>query len=213
MKKFLRYELDRYLRGRGAARRAEVPLVKVDDQGYIHYAKGSLAMYALQDYIGEDAVDRALAKFVATWRFKGPPYPDAPALVAALREQTPPEYQYVIEDLFETITLYDSRAKSATYVKRADGQYDVTIDVEAKKLRANDLGAETEVPIADYVDVGALDKDGKVLALRRERITTPTATFTLTVPSLPVKAGIDPMNKLIDRLPDDNVAKVEASKS
>lgn len=209
MKKFLRYELDRYLRGRATAKRAETPLVKVEDEPYIHYAKGSLVMYALQDYIGEDAVNRALAKFVARWKFQGPPYPDAPMLVAALRDETPAEYRYLIEDLFETITLYENRAKRATYVKRADGQYDVTIEVAARKLRATELGAETEVPLADFIDVGVLDEGGKVLALEREKIDEATATFTLTVASLPAKAGIDPMNELIDRMPDDNVVKVE----
>jgi aminopeptidase N len=213
MKKFLRYELDRYLAGRSNARRAEMPLVQVEDQPYIHYAKGSLAMYALQDYIGEEAVDAALAKMVAEHKFRGPPYPDATMLVAALREVTPAPYAYVIADLFETITLYENRATSATSVKRPDGKYDVTIQVAARKLRANDLGAESEVPLADFIDVGVLDHDGKVLALERESITAPSATFTLTVSGEPAKAGIDPLNKLIDRQPDDNVVRVEPSKA
>ena len=32
-------------------------------------------MYLLQERLGEDAVNRALARFDAKWRFKGPPYP------------------------------------------------------------------------------------------------------------------------------------------
>jgi hypothetical protein len=211
MKKFLRYELDQYLRGRSGEKRAELPLVKVEDEPYIHYRKGSMVMYALQDYIGEEAVNRALSRFIATWKFKGPPYPDAPALVAMFRQETPEQYRYLIEDLFETITLYENRATKATYLKRADGQYDVTVEVTVKKLRASELGAETEVPVADYMDVGALDEDGKVLALEREKITTKAATFTFTVPVLPAKAGIDPLDKLIDRIPDDNVMKVTAA--
>jgi ABC-2 type transport system permease protein len=211
MRKFLRYELDRYLRGRSSEKRAETPLVRVENEPYIHYRKGSVVMYALQDYIGEDAVNRALARFVAAHKFKGPPYPDAPELVAAFRQEAPDEYKYVIEDLFETITLYENRAKSATYVKRPDGQFDVTVEVETKKLRASDLGAETQIPMNDYVDVGAVDEDGKALVIEREKVTTPTATFTFTVPVLPAKAGIDPLNKLIDRMPDDNVIKVEAA--
>jgi ABC-2 type transport system permease protein len=209
MKKFLRYELDRYLHGRSSAKRAEMPLVKVENQGYIHYSKGSLVMYALQDYIGEDVLDAALAKFVAKTKFKEPPYPDAPEFVAALREATPPEYPHLIEDLFETITLYENRATKATYAKRPDGKYDVAIDVHAKKIRASELGAEDEIPIDDFMDVGVLDKDGKVLALERKKITTADSSFTLVVDAEPAKAGIDPLNKLIDRMPDDNVMRVE----
>jgi aminopeptidase N len=209
MKKFLRYELDRYLRGRGAATRAEVPLVRVDDEPYIHYAKGSLVMYALQDYIGEDALDAVLAKFVAANRFQNPPYTDSPALVAAIREATPSQYAYLIEDMFETITLYENRATRATSTPRADGRYDVSVAVTVKKLRASDLGKESEVPVHDFIDVGVQGKDGKVLALERMKIDTQEATFTMVVAEKPVKAGIDPLNKLIDRAPDDNVIVVE----
>jgi ABC-2 type transport system permease protein len=211
MRKFLRYELDQYLRGRSNEKRAETPLVRVENEPYIHYRKGSVVMYALQDYIGEDAVNRVLARFVAAHKFRGPPYPDAPELVAAFREETPEEYRYVIEDLFETITLYENRATRATYVKRPDGQFDVTVEVETKKLRASDVGAETQIAMSDFVDVGAVDEDGKALVLERKKITTPSATFTFTVPVVPAKAGIDPLNKLIDRMPDDNVIKVEAA--
>jgi hypothetical protein len=209
MKRFLRYELDRYLRGRSSSKRAEMPLVRVENQTYVHYAKGSLVMYALQDYIGEDAVDAALAKLLAKHRFQPPPYPDAPELVAELRAVTPPEYPHLIEDLFETITLFENRATHATYSRRPDGKYDVVVDVRAKKVRATELGGETEVPLDDFIDIGVVDKDGKVLALERKKIDTPESRFTLTVDAEPAKAGIDPLNKLIDRMPDDNLTRVE----
>ncbi|MEO0470171.1 MAG: ABC transporter permease, partial [Bacteroidota bacterium] len=56
IQQFLEYELDRYLSGRAGETRKEMPLEHVEGQGYIHYRKGSLVMYALQDYVGEDSV-------------------------------------------------------------------------------------------------------------------------------------------------------------
>jgi ABC-type transport system involved in multi-copper enzyme maturation permease subunit len=209
MKRFLRYELDRYLHGRSASKRAEMPLVRVENQPYVHYAKGSLVMYALQDYIGEDAVDAALAKLLAKHRFQPPPYPDALELVADFREVTPPEYPHLVEDLFETITLFENRATHATYSRRPDGKYDVVVDVRTKKLRATELGGETEVPVDDFIDVGVVDKDDKVLALERRKFSTGESRVALTVDAEPAKAGIDPLNKLIDRMPDDNLIRVE----
>jgi hypothetical protein len=35
--------------------------------------------------------------------------------------------------------------------------------------------------------------------------------MVFSAPAEPVKAGIDPMNALIDRRPDDNVVKLEAA--
>ena len=54
MRKFLKYELDRYLSGRSGEVVEEMPLALVENQPYIHYRKGSVVMYALKDYLGED---------------------------------------------------------------------------------------------------------------------------------------------------------------
>ena len=42
IRKFLKYELDTYLRGRGGETIEELPLERVENQPYIHYQKGSL---------------------------------------------------------------------------------------------------------------------------------------------------------------------------
>src|SRR5690606_34404581 len=42
MKKFLKYELDRYLYGRSQEKEYENPLYLTENQSYIHYHKGSV---------------------------------------------------------------------------------------------------------------------------------------------------------------------------
>ncbi|MGO9707953.1 MAG: M1 family aminopeptidase, partial [Polyangiaceae bacterium] len=81
MRRFLKYEMDQYLRGRALEQKREVPLERVEDQAYIRYAKGAVVMYALQDYIGEDTVNGALRAFLNKYKFQGPPYPNALALI------------------------------------------------------------------------------------------------------------------------------------
>ena len=111
MQKFLQYELDRYLLGRSTEQKKELPLARVENQPYIHYRKGSLVMYALQDYIGEDNLNRAIRAFRDEHAFKGPPYPNSTQLLDAHpRGDAARNCQYVIDDMFETITLYDNRA-------------------------------------------------------------------------------------------------------
>ena len=211
MQKFLRYELDRYLAGRGGELVAELPLSLVENQPYVHYRKGSLVMYALRDYIGEDAVNRALAKFIRDHAFDEPPYTTAPELVRYFRAEAPPQYQNVITDLFERITLYDLQTKKADVKKRPDGKYEVTLTVESKKLYGDAKGEEKPAPIDDWIDVGVFAKSkkkddlGKPLFVERRRINKPGETFTIVVSEEPAKAGIDPFNKMIDRNPKDNV--------
>lgn len=215
MRKFLKYEMDNYLRSRGNERHKEHPLLTVEaEQGYIHYRKASVVLYYLKEMIGEDAVNLALRKVIAGHAYHAPPYPTSYALLDALREQTPPQYQYLIKDLFEDITLFSNRTADATALKRTDGRYEVTIHVEAHKYKADPKGNETEVPLDDWIDIGAFakpEKDhkyGKTLYRDRVRMTAKDGSYTFTTAELPDQAGIDPFLLLIDRVPDDNTKKV-----
>jgi aminopeptidase N len=205
MRRFLSYELNNYLRGRAFEQKKELPLSRVENQPYIHYNKGSLVFYALQDYIGEDKLNQAIRTFRDAHAFKGPPYPSSEELVQRIREATPPELQYLVEDLFEKIVVYDNRAVSATMKELAGGKWEVTMKVVAKKRVADELGKETDVALDDLIDVGVIDEKGDAIAVEKKRIKAEETSFTMTVDKRPVKAGIDPLNKLIDRQSDDNV--------
>ncbi|MCZ6918358.1 MAG: M1 family aminopeptidase [Gemmatimonadetes bacterium] len=215
MRRFLRYELDQYLQGRSNETLYEQPLLLVENQSYIHYNKGSLVMYALRDYIGEETLNAALARYVDDVAFQGPPYTNSREFVSYLREATPDSLQYVIEDMFETITLYDNRATDAVYRDLGDGTYAVTLELSSTKFRADGKGVETEIAVNDWIDVGVFGEgevDGVeqeiILYLKKHRIDGSTTEVEVIVDQLPLRAGIDPHNKLIDRNPDDNVTRV-----
>jgi hypothetical protein len=212
MRRFLKYELDSYLRGRAGEARHEPPLVLVQREPYVWYQKGSMAFYALSDAIGEDKVNTALKEFLDKWKFAGPPYPDTRELVASLRKQTPGDLQYMITDMFETITLYDNKAISAKVQPTSDHKYRVTLVVEAHKMRANGEGVETEIPVHDLIEVGVFKgkkDDEKPLHTEKVWITQPRTTLEFVVDEAPTRAAIDPYSKLIDRNPEDNWTGVE----
>ncbi|QJD99346.1 hypothetical protein HH212_04280 [Massilia forsythiae] len=217
MRRFLRYDLERYLTGRAMDNQQELPLAQNQDQAYIHYYKGSLALYLLQDLLGEDAVNGVLRDLLREYGAKGPPYPGVSALVQRLRAVTPPDKAYLIGDLFDAVVLYENRADSAQAVRRPDGRYEVTIRATAGKVRASapdgKAGAqspeEVALPLADTIEFGVDDADGKPLARERRRVTAPGQVVTLVVNGRPARAGIDPDNKLIDRKPTDNMLPVD----
>ncbi|HEY8571520.1 ABC transporter permease/M1 family aminopeptidase [Phenylobacterium sp.] len=217
IRKFTKRELDGYLRARGGEVIEELPLIRVENQGYIHYQKGGLVMYLLRDRMGEARVNAALRRLLAQYAFKGAPYPRSQDLVDALRAEAGPEHQQLITDLFEKITLYDLKTKTAAAKKRADGRYDVTLTVEAKKMYADGQGKETPAAMTGEVfDVGVFTAEpGKkgfssknVLHFRTAPFKTGTQTLTVTVDKPPKFAGVDPYNKQIDRNSDDNAIKV-----
>lgn len=215
MKQFMRYEMDRYLRGRSQEEEKESSLMLTEKQQYIYYGKGSVVMYAMQDYIGEDSVNVALRRFAEAVAYQEAPYTNTLEFMDYLSAVTPDSLQYLLEDMFENITLYSNKAKSATYKQLPNGHYEVTIDVSIEKFRADSLGNETLIPHNDYIDIGVFseeknpgEKYGRPILVERHRISASDTSFTLVVDELPYQAGIDPNYLLVDRFPADNLQKV-----
>ena len=218
IRKFLKFELDSYLRSRGGEVLEEQPLYKVENQGYVHYRKGSLVMYRLQHEIGEEAVNRALRTLLARFAFKGAPYPTSRDLVSALRAEAPADKQELITDLFERITLYDLQTKSVTVKKRADGRFDVTMVVSARKMEATGKGDEKDLKMDEVLDFGFFTVQpgkrtfgaDKVIGFEKRRIRSGTQTLRFVLDKAPVFAGVDPYVYLIDRNAEDNTVKAGA---
>ncbi len=214
MRKFLEYEMDSYLKGRGNELLQEQPLIRVESgQGYIHYRKGSVVMYQLKEMIGEDNVNVALRKLIERFGYAEPPYPTAIDLVDVLREQTPADMQYLLVDLFERITLYDNRTTATSYRELPDGQFEVTLDVSCKKLEVDANQLEVETPMDDWIEIGAFasppkgSKYGDTLHRQRVKVGPGDHQFKFTVTEPPHTAGIDPFFLLIDRMPKDNLKR------
>ena len=217
MRRFLKFELDAYLRNRGGEVVEELPLARVEDQGYIHYNKGSLVMYLLQEKLGEDAVNRALASLIERFKFKGAPYPRSVDLIEALRrEATSAEQQALITDLFERITIYDLKVAEPTAVRRADGKWDVTVPVEAKKFYADGEGEETETRLADRIEIGLFTGEPgrgtfdrrNVIRMAPQPVRSGKQVFKFVTDKKPTHAGVDPYNFYIDRNSEDNFGAV-----
>ncbi|MDG2356836.1 MAG: M1 family aminopeptidase [Polaribacter sp.] len=236
MRIFLKKALDDYLLQRTMERKRENALMYNDGQGYIHYQKGSLVLYALSDYIGEENLNAALKKYLENVQFQEPPYTTSLEMVAYIREATPDSLQYTIKDMFETITLYRNRIVEAKTTELENGKYQVDIEFEVSKYRNNEKGKRyygekvgdtltyktdkmkkpiLSVPLADYIDIGIFTEeevDGemkeKILYLKKHKITSINNKVTLIVDKKPVEVGVDPFNKLIDTQSEDNRRKL-----
>jgi ABC-type transport system involved in multi-copper enzyme maturation permease subunit len=209
------FQMERYFRGRAEFSR-EVPVLQVEDQPYIAYRRGAIALYTLRDLLGEEAVNGALRRYFERYRDAGPPYPTSLDLYAELRAVTPDSLDGLLEDLFEAVTLWDVRAERATVEPTGTGEYQVTLTVGAKKVRADSVGNEKEMAMDEWVEIGVFaagegNELGEPLHLERHRIRRGEQTIRITVPREPARAGIDPYRKLIDRQRDNNVIGVEAT--
>jgi ABC-2 type transport system permease protein len=216
IRRFLKYELDQYLASRKGEAVEEVPLNRVENQQYVHYRKGSVAMYLLQERLGEDAVNRALSRFLARFRFKGAPYLRSVDLIDEFRKEAKtPEQQQLITDLFDRITLYDLKVTEASTRKQGN-DWLTTLTVGASKYYATGKGVETKAKLSEPIEVGlfgarpGLDEfSGKdVILMQRQPLRDGSQKIVLRSRRKPTFAGVDPYNFYIDRNSDDNVKPV-----
>ncbi len=233
VRRILRFDLDDYLRLRGADRVGELPLSRDEGQAYLVYRKGSLALYRLKQEIGEEAVDRALAHFIDGARGQRSPYATSPDLVAALRAEAPADKQALIADLFERIVVYDNRVLGASARRRSDGQWDVTLQLSLAKLRVDAQGAESPTAYDEPIDVAlfapveraankgadksaaknadndADDTPRRLLYRAPLHLPAGQSTLTITVKDKPDEVALDPDGLLIDRVLADNRRHVD----
>jgi len=204
MARFLKYETHQYLEGRGKEKYGEPALIEVEYEPYVFYHRASIAFYALQDAIGEASVNRVLRDYLRQVAYQSPPYATAGELVDRLRDATPAGYPNLIEDLFETITLYDNRIVDGSCKAVPGKGYDVTLRLELQKLKADAQGEETPVDLADTVDVALYNSGDRLLMSSRIDAAQSPLDAHLMVSERPAKAVLDPWYKLVERHREDN---------
>lgn len=220
MQKFLKEELDTYLQGRANESKFEKTLLDNDNQDYVWYRKGGLILYGLQDLIGEQNLNNAYKAYMEAFRFK----PKAPFTTTVdwydyMKAATPDSLKYYLEDSFEKITLYSNKVTKATYKSIANGKYEVSIEVESIKNYFDGNGKMLATgDKANLLEFAVFETDvkntqgmtvKKPMVIKKVWVKPGKSTHTFITNKLPVKAGIDPYNKMIDRIPDDNIMNVE----
>ncbi len=210
--KFLRYELNQYLRGRSGEKKYESTLMDVESQSYVYYPKGSISVFAMQDYIGEEAFNGFLKRYVDSVRFAGPPYTVMPEFYNQLMRVTPDSLKEFVDDNLKRITIYRNKVTEAKG-KKVGNQWQVTMKVTVEKVYSDSLGKETPAKINIPIEIGLLaeklPKKADDLMFLQKRWIKKDDTIVLTFNKKPTYAGIDPMHKLIDENLDDNVMKVD----
>jgi ABC-2 type transport system permease protein len=215
MSKFLRYEMDKYLQGRASEGKKEVPLMLGENQQYIHYNKGSMIMYALKDYLGEDTLNAALSRYIKKAGYQEPPYTTALEFYDFIRRATPDSLKETVADMFERIVVFDNSLKSWSYQKTNDGRYKISALISSVKTRSDSLGKAAETDPADWVDLGVFAKNekkpktpGQLVYMKKIRLSSREQRVELYTDREPYMLGIDPYNKLIDKNTGNNLMDV-----
>lgn len=202
VRRLLDIERDRYLAGRAADPSGEVPLLGVENQAHLYYAKGALVLYAIRDLVGEKRLHQALRTFVAAESQRHGRTVGRDLLPHLRSVATPAEYAQIEEWLGEVV-LYDFAVASA----RRTGE-GIEVRVQAGKVRADAIGNETRLPIRDAIDVRILDAAGEVLYEARHAVSGDDV-LRIAVRGTPAEVELDPWMLRIDTNLANNVRRVE----
>ncbi len=215
MSKFLKYEMNTYLKGRTQENKKEVPLLLCENQQYIHYNKGSVVMYALKDYLGEDTLNATLRRYVKQVAYQEAPYTNALEFYSYIKAVTPDSLKETVKDLFERIIVFDNSVKSWTSVKTNDGRYKITATLNCIKTKNDSLGKAIELMPNDWIDIGIFSKNeknknqlGATIYLKKIKLTNKNQKIELIIDREPFMFGIDPYYKLIDKDTGNNTKDI-----
>ncbi len=206
--KYLRYDIDSYLRARSREIKKELPLYLNENQGYLHYQKGVLVMNCLQHYIGEERINKAMAEYCKTTAFQEPPYTISTDFITILRKHVQPEYQQLVTDLLEKITLYDFEIKKVIGEKKSDTEFSVTLTMSATKKYADEKGEETDATITEPVTIVVYNDKEEELYRKKHMIQGNDVTLVLELTQKPASVVIDPDYLFIDRDLQNNTKNV-----
>jgi hypothetical protein len=131
-----------------------------------------------------------------------------------LQAVTPDSLTPLLHDLFEVNAFWSFDTKKASAVKAETGAWQVTFDIEARKVVVDSAGAEKEVPMNEWVELGVFaaaepgEMLGKPLYVQKHQLRSGKQTITITVAQKPARGGIDPYN-LLDWDEGDNIEAIE----
>lgn len=208
-RRYLKNEMKNYLSGRKRDLKGEKPLSRSSfQQQYIGYKKSSVAMYALRDYIGEAKVSKAMSRIVKRFGERIDTFALASDLIAEFNKVTPDSLKYLVDDLFNKITIYENEISKATCKELTSGKFQIDLELKAAKFYLDGIGNQTEAPLHDYIYVALLDDKENEYYYQKHLFDANQKSIRIITDKKPTKAGIDPFMVLIDRDGDNNVIKV-----
>ncbi|MGK7391670.1 MAG: M1 family aminopeptidase [Candidatus Cyclobacteriaceae bacterium M2_1C_046] len=193
-------------------RRGE-PLLRGLDP-YMSYRKGPFALHALSEYAGEKQINEALRSLLEKHRHEEAPLATTLDLYRELQTVIPDSLRYLLHDLFEVNTYWKFEIEQGRARQLEDGNWELTLNVDAQKVVLDSAGVEIEVPMDDWVEIGVFapgptsEKTGEQIYLQKHRISSGKQAITISLPQKPGSVDIDPYLLLPVLKADDHIENV-----
>lgn len=195
----------------------ETPLIySTIENEYLNYRKSSMALYSLNNYLGEKTFNVIVSEFENNNKYKEPPFVTSLDFVQAFKDRSPDSLQYLIHDFFEEITLYDNKIIDVNTTQK-DSIFVTNIDFQIIKYNADNKGKrifngaafgkedKKSLKLKDYIDITLFDSDNNIIIEDRVLIQEIENTFKFESIQEVTKVEIDNKLLLIDVNREDNL--------
>lgn len=202
----------KYFSERSFAGDIEPPVYMVLGQGYISYGKAYTVLMALRDLIGEKQVNHVLKTITDNHRNINKLEANSVEFLDELYKVTPPEHHILIDDWFKHVITYDLGIEDSSYTVLANGAYEITVKVNAKRFETLDTGEIKQIAINEPIKIGVFNThpsnvkdDSSVLYYQSNTIDKEATEIKIIVKELPKYIAIDPYGTRSDENVIDNI--------
>jgi hypothetical protein len=200
------YECSRlYFRIRAFGDRVKFPVTDAYDQPHVYYFKSGHVVYALRELIGEAALNEVFRQLFTD--YPSPQGPTAAVLIQRLLEAAPEEYRDRVKELMTDVVYSDNQVISAEAVHLDDGSSQVSVHIQATKVRRDTSGVDSESAIDDFVEL-AFYKGEEQVDLHKVLLDKRDQLVTLQVKGAPDRLSLDPRLLRLEANYSDNDHKI-----
>ena len=167
---------------------------------------------ALRDLIGEDQVNDVLKSLTDKYRSSSNLEANSIELLEEIYKVTPKEYHNLIDDWFKKVITYDLAIDEGSYQELADGTFEVSLNIKAKRFETNALGETGRIMINEPIKVGIFTKhpafvkdESSILYYQSNTIQKEDTVIKIIVKELPKFISIDPFGTRSDENLDNNI--------
>ncbi len=150
IRRFLKYELDRYLTGRANEDLNESPLMFEEGQNYIYYHKSSIVFMAIAQRIGEERLNNAIRHLLRQFSSQSPRLATSKDLLTHIKQEASEADHSFIDKLFKQITLHNIQLNSVTVDSNLN---ELKIEVYVEELESDEVGNEIKQQFDDAIEI------------------------------------------------------------
>jgi len=205
-----------YFYGRAFANEAEPPLSKMRGQGYLSYGKSVQSLLAVEELIGSEKLNSSIRKLVNESSKNSLPSIGFQDFLDDLKATCNLSENKLIQDWFEKVIHYDIKIETAKINPLPDGDFEIKLTYEAKKLETLTDGSLREIEMNEPITVSLLQNHPRKIHSDEELIRSELFQIKDGIQELiihskvkPTWIAIDPWGTRPDQNREDNWKEIK----